>query len=141
MNLANNPSLSDLSLLITGNATYFDTYDIIVDHDSEILIQPSAISTAVMLSKYKFYFKNFSGKEQIGILAAKNLRYLNQLYKNLLFCWENNLKGKVNYEQISLLYTLDLWLQSNQINYNDKHTDIVSSFFNADVRPAEQKEI
>jgi hypothetical protein len=115
MNLFYNPTLTDLSMLIACYANYHDHYDIIVDHDGEVFIKPSAEAGTRNLSRFKFYFEKLHGKAYIGILAAKNLRYLNQLYKNLLYCWSNDLKGSIDYEEISSLQTLNNWLTSNHI--------------------------
>ena len=129
MNLTNNPSLSDLSRLIAFYPNYHDNYDLIVDHDSEVFIQPSTKGTARGLKKYKFYFSGLTGKEQIGIIAARNLRYINQLYKNLVYCWENNLKGKIDYDEITNMKRLNDWLEINNISTIPGDTVLPSAFY------------
>lgn len=129
MNLFDNPSLTELSVLIAHNANYYSDYDVMVDHDGEVMIEPAVFMTQKRLNKYKFYFRGLHGKSQIGVMAAKNLRYLNQLFKNLVYCWENNLKGVIDYDEISGIQTINQWLEINKISTNTDTTDIMSYFF------------
>jgi hypothetical protein len=132
MNLFNNPSLTELSVLIARNANYFKIYDIIVDHDGEVLIEPSNSISKKILNKYKFYFTGLHGKANIGIIAAKSLRYLNQLYKNLVYCWENDMTGAIDYDKISSMQHIKSWLEINNIGSPEERSDIVSTFFKKD---------
>lgn len=102
MNLFYSPSLSQLSALIGNNHDHFSYYDIIVEHDGEVLLEQSTGQKIELLHKYRFYFKDFLyGKSCLGIEAARNLQFLNQLYKNLMYCWENGLMGSVNFYEIT----------------------------------------
>lgn len=102
MNLFYSPSLSQLSALIAGCNDYHDYYNLVIEHDGEVLIEPSSARKSHLLPKYKFYFKDFLyGKSCLGTEAAKNLQYLNQLYKNLVYCWENDLSGSLNFNEIT----------------------------------------
>src|SRR5262249_49100435 len=81
---------------------YFSYFDIIVEHDGEVLLQPSTGRKIELLHKYRFYFKDFLyGKSCLGMEASRNLQFLNQLYKNLMYCWESNLMGPVNFDEIT----------------------------------------
>src|SRR5687768_12566865 len=102
MNLFYSPSLSQLSALIAGCHDHLNYYDILIEHDGEVLIEQSSAGKSHLLPKYRFYFKDFLyGKSCLGTEAAKNLQYLNQLYKNLLYCWENDLSGSINFNEIT----------------------------------------
>jgi hypothetical protein len=118
MNLFYQPTLSQLSRLIAANANYHQRYDLIIDHDGEVLLEVSSLKP---LNRYKFYIRGLTGKEQIGILASRNLRYINQLYKNLVYCWENKITGAIDYEEISLKQTLHFWLEMNRITPKEIH--------------------
>lgn len=122
MNLFNNPSLTELSHLISSIASYHDHYHVMVDYDGEVLIAPSFSPAAVPLHKYKFYLTGLTGKANIGIIAARNFRYLNQLYKNLLYCWENALKGSIDFEEITNVQTINYWLESRNISAISRNT-------------------
>jgi hypothetical protein len=118
MNLFNNPTLSELSQLISLNSNYYSSYDLIVDHDGEVILEPSSAKSPEQLKKYKFYIRGLQGKANIGIIAARNLRFLNQLYKNLLFCWENEVDGKIDFDMVSNIQTINLWLEINKISHS-----------------------
>ena len=122
MNLLYNPSLSELSEIIARQVNYHQKYDVIVDNDGEVLIELSSYNHASMLNKYKFYFKGLEGKANIGLVAARNFRYLIQLYKSLVYCWENHLRGAVKYDQIASILTINNWLEMNQISPIDVNT-------------------
>src|ERR1041384_4093998 len=120
MNLFYNPSLNDLSLLVMHCANHFDSYDIIVDHDGEVIAELSSEKTRKNRFRYKFFFSKLHGKANIGILGAGNLRFLNQLYKNLIFCWENDLTGEVDFNEVSSLQNINVWLEINNIKSNSE---------------------
>jgi hypothetical protein len=102
MNLFYSPSLSQLSALIAQHHDYSSYYDVLVEHDGEVLIELNSARKNHLLPKYKFYFRDFLyGKSCLGAEAAKNLQYLNQLYKNLVYCWENDLSGSINFNEIT----------------------------------------
>ena len=102
MNLFYSPCLSQLSTLIAKGHDYSHSYNVIVEHDGEVLIELNSARKSHLLPKYKFYFRDFLyGKNCKGAEAAKNLQYLNQLYKNLVYCWENDLSGSINFNEIT----------------------------------------
>lgn len=102
MNLFYSPSLSQLSTIIAKSNDYTNYHHVLVEHDGEVLIELSSERKNRVLPKYRFYFKDFLyGRSCLGSDAAKNLQFLNQLYKNLLYCWENNLSGSVNFNEIT----------------------------------------
>jgi hypothetical protein len=116
MNLFNSPTLTELSALVARHADYHKSYNIIVEYDGEVLIELSSSKSALPLKKYKFYFRGLRGKMHIGIIAARNLRYLNQLYKNLLYCWEHEMAGVIDHNEITSIRTLNYWLENNKIS-------------------------
>lgn len=120
MNLFNSPTLNELSLLLAQNANYFNSYNLIVDHDGEVFLEPSRQGCAKALEKYRFYFSKLKGKSNIGVIAARNLRYVNQLYKNLLYCWDHNIEGEVSIELITSLRTINYWLELNRISFTSE---------------------
>jgi hypothetical protein len=128
MNLFYNPSLTGVCRLIASPANYHDKYDIIIDHDGEVIIEPSSGKTTRTLGRYKFYFRGLQGKASIGILASKNLRYINQLYKNLMYCWENDLKGVIDYNEITNIQTINYWLEINSIKSSDSRPFVPGAF-------------
>ena len=99
MNLFYKPSLSELANLIDQNTLTSPQYHVIVDFDGEVLIDHQASLSPAALSKYKFHF-TMSGKNLFG-QTDRYLNYLNQQFKNLVFCWEKNITGRVNYEEVS----------------------------------------
>lgn len=114
MNLFYSPSLTQLSTLIAFNNDYNNYYDVIVEHDGEVLLQQSLERKSELLHKYRFYFKDFLyGQSCLGREASRNLQFLNQLYKNLVYCWENNLLGSVNFNDITRVLNRDYRVMVN----------------------------
>jgi len=129
MNLFHSPYLSQLSILIAGCTNNSSYYDIIVDHDGEVLIEPSSKRKSNNLPKYKFYFKNFlHGRRCARGGASTNLSYLNQLYKNLMYCWENEMSGSINYNEITLIRNYNYHLEINSYRKASEHYPIASLF-------------
>ena len=115
MNLLYNPSLTSLATLIASNANYHDTYHIIAREQGDVIMQPASCSAITSFHSSRFYFNNLQGKTYIGIMAARDVQYLNQLYKNLFYCWDNNLRGALDYTEISNLQLMSSWLEQNKI--------------------------
>src|SRR5688572_7912718 len=105
MNLFYNPSLSELNNLLEldNQRTQFHNYQVVVDHDGEVVIYHNLNLPKTRLSRFKFYFNGLNHAAGTGYHDIKNLKFLNQLYKNLLFCWEREIKGEVNYSEITRL--------------------------------------
>lgn len=116
MNLFNNPTINELSTLICHHANFFGNYDLLVDHDGEVLIELSGSISSWQLNKYRFYFRNLHGKANIGIIAARNLIYINSLYKNIFYCWKKDLRGSQDYEDITDLRKLTYLLEEKSIS-------------------------
>jgi hypothetical protein len=129
MNLLNHPSLCELSALIGKCDNSKNYFHLIVDHNGEVLIECSSKKIKELLPKYKFHIHGLHGKAYLGINAANNLRYLNQLYKNLLYCWEKNMAGAIDYDKISNIQTDNYWLKINSIAQPAEATATVSHFF------------
>lgn len=114
MNLFYNPCLSQLSTLVAGCNDFFNYYHLVVEHDGEVLIVLSSNDKKHLLPKYRFYYKDFLfGKSCVGFEAARNLQYLNQLYKNLMHCWENELAGSINFNEITDIQNVNYRIMMN----------------------------
>jgi len=133
MNLFHSPSLSELSALIGECNNYKNYFHLVVEHDGEVLLKRNSKKIKVLLPKFKFHISGLHGSAYVGTHAANNLTYLNQLYKNLLYCWENEVTGSVDYDKISNIQNINHWLEMNNISQPAEETDIVSTFFNKDV--------
>ncbi len=101
MNLFYKPSLSELAALIEQTTMKSSNYNVIVDYDGEVLIDSRANLSHDVLGRFKFYFSGMSESNQLGMRTDKYLKFLNQLFKSLMFCWEKDINGRVNYDQIS----------------------------------------
>lgn len=132
MNLFNSPSLTELSALIGQYGNCRNYFHLIVDHDGEVLIECNSKKIREILPKFKFHIRGLRGRAYVGIGAANNLRYLNQLYKNLLYCWEKEMTGTVDYDKISSIQNINHWLEINNIAQPTEETDIISIFFKKD---------
>src|SRR5258706_13383696 len=129
MNLFHSPYLSQLSVLIAGCSSYNNYYDVIVDHDGEVLIEPSSKRKSNTLRQYKFYFKDFlHGRNFVGEGASQNLKYLNQLYKNLMYCWENELSGSLNYNEITLIQNFNYRIEVSSYK-NESEPSVFAPMF------------
>jgi len=129
MNLFHTPYLSQLSILIGSCSNYSGYYDIIIDHDGEVLIELSSKKKSHLLPKYKFYFKHFlHGRNYVGAHASQNLKFLNQLYKNLMYCWENELSGSINYNEITVIQDFNYRIEANCYEKESEHSTIPSVF-------------
>ena len=108
MNLFHKPSLAELASLIESNAQQSDQYNVIVDFDGEVLVDADSAIDEPVLNRYKFYFKSLNPKlhsdENIGFI-----KYLTRLFKNLVFCWEKDLSGKMDYQLISNLQSRSIF--------------------------------
>ena len=119
MNLFHKPSLSELASLIESNTKQAENYNVIVDYDGEVLIDSDSNVGEPVLNRYKFYFTSMNtGKvtgESIGFI-----KYLARLFKNLVFCWEKDLSGKMDYQLISNLQNRSFskrnWFDDNTLN-------------------------
>jgi hypothetical protein len=98
MNLFHNPSISDLSLQIERCPRPETSHHLLVDHDGEVLIEPVGMYSPRFLSRFRFYFAGMQGNARLGYLASRNLKYVNRLFKDLLFCWDTGRHGKVDYQ-------------------------------------------
>jgi hypothetical protein len=138
MNLFYSPSLSQLSTLIAGCHDYLNYYDVLIEHDGEVLIELSASRKSHLLHKYKFYFKDFLyGKSCLGKGAAQNLQYLNQLYKNLVYCWESDLSGSINFNEITRIQDYNYRVMVND-SIKEFAREYASAFFKLRARAIPQ---
>lgn len=114
MNLFNNPSISALSTLINKNQNLY-SYSVVVDHDGEVILKASNESSEV-LDQYKFYFSGIQKIKFAGINDERDLKFINQLYKNLMFCWENDLNGFIDYNIITNIQFNMYWLEMKKVS-------------------------
>lgn len=129
MNLFQNPTITELSTLIACKADYHYKYDILVDNDGEVLIELTTVRHTARNKKNRFYFRGLHGIEHIGVIASRNLSYMNRLHKNLLYSWENNMKGFVDFEEITSIRTINYWLEKNNIPTRKEVIPMTSIFF------------
>ena len=107
MNLFHKPSLAELASLIESKTHEADQYNVIVDFDGEVLIDSDATVGEPVLNRYKFYFKSMNPKQHPGE-SIGFIKFLTRLFKNLMFCWEKDLSGKMDYQLISNLQSRTL---------------------------------
>ena len=119
MNLFYSPTLSELYNLLEGKDQTSAGYNIIVDNDGEVIIDQHSSVPESKLSQYKFYFNSIAPVFNPGMTKIKSLKFLNQLYKNLLFCWEKGLTGKVDYQSVSRLQNMLYHREINSFRKND----------------------
>jgi hypothetical protein len=115
MNLFYNPSISEFAALFgqSGNAT--GNYNIVVDFDGEVLLDREGALTDAKLKKFKFYFKGLHESLHAGYRSARKLKLLNQIYKNLLFCWEQGVSGSVECNEISRIQNYRYRIEQHEI--------------------------
>jgi hypothetical protein len=101
MNLFYKPSLSELASLIEQSTKDSENYNVIVDYDGEVLIDSEANLSKKVLDRYKFYFPKLRESFSRGKHSISYLKYLSQLFKNLVFCWDKEISGNVDYQLIS----------------------------------------
>ena len=119
MNLFYSPTLSELYNLIESREKLCACYNIIVDNDGEVIFEHHSNIPESKLSKFRFYLNGIGpGLEQENS-KIKNLKFLNQLYKNLLFCWEKGMTGKIDFQSVSKLQNMFYQKEINSIRKND----------------------
>lgn len=102
MNLFYHPTLSELSKIIDNHCNWKSLSTLIVDHDGEVIIEPYIHANRADLARFRFYFKGYMwNKSYRSDEPIENLKFLNQLFKNLLYCWENNMRGCIDYNEIT----------------------------------------
>ena len=118
MNLYNNPSLNELRELISACGNTDNNYKVLVDFDGEVMIEPYSKSEPVLkFYKFKFFFKEIlQGKASVGPGAAKNDKWINHIYKNLIFSWQEDLKGAIAQNDLHQLQSLSAWEKASTEN-------------------------
>ena len=107
MNLFNKPTQYQLKELIAACEDMQNYYDLIVNNEGEVIIMLSVESSIEMLNKFRFYFRALlRGRNTIGKEAAQNQNYIHQLFNDLIFCFNNNMCGQVNYDSVSRIRNL-----------------------------------
>ena len=121
MNLFYNPTLTELHALVEQGNDQVDinNYKVVVDNDGEVIVDFEAVLPESKLSRFKFYFKGLHDVFGPGFKKVKNLKFLNQLYKNLVFCWEKGISGPVDFQEISKLQNILYHKEISSMMKND----------------------
>ena len=102
MNLFNNPTPDQLKEMIAACDDLHNYYDIIVNDEGEVFIMLTVQSSIEMLNEFRFYFRALlRGRNTIGKEAAQNQSYIRQLFNDLVFCFNKNMRGQINYDSVS----------------------------------------
>lgn len=132
MNLFYYPTLADLNSLILKCDPNINYYDIKVDHDGEVLIEPSLQKKRSMLYRYRFYFSRaLKGIDFLDEHLAENKRRVNQILNDLIFCWDNNLKGSIHHDELMRTETNSYWKHHMKKVKNAAHKKINASVTSA----------
>ena len=121
MNLFYNPTLSELHALVdqVNEQAEDQNYKVVVDNDGEVIVDFNASFPESKLPKFKFYFNGLNSVFGPGFKRVRNLKFLNQLYKNLVFCWEKGISGPVEFQEISRLQNILYHKEINSLRKND----------------------
>ena len=118
MNLTKYPSIEKLKKLLSQRHNAKNNFHLIVDNDGEVLLIESEVNKlndllqlSEIMPKYKCHISGLHGHIYSGIDNINNLKYLNQLYKNLIYCWVNKLAGEIDYDDISGKQNVNQWLE------------------------------
>ena len=133
MNLSNQPSLTKLSLVLAQCEHSGGELCLLVNDDGEVTSIASTVSNiGEITSRNKFHIVGLRRSDFSGNKSVNYLKYLNQLYKSLTFCWENNLTGALDYDIISNILNA---IQKNEqkIESPAAENDIISIFFNNNI--------
>ncbi len=113
MNLSKYPRLSELSKLTQQVKKEQNYYDIVVEHDGSVRLEITQELSGT--NEFRFCFKQCLLKSKYPNKdAIKNLKFLNQLYKNLLYCWEFNMTGVIDPDDITGIINLQHRQEANQ---------------------------
>lgn len=117
MNLSRKITINELCDLISRCKGSSAEYHLVVDMKGEVIILDSQDISRSARNGYKFYFfdflKGLDGKE-----AIKNQKFINQLFKNLMYCHEYHLEGRVDQPVINRVQNLSYWLRNNALPGN-----------------------
>jgi hypothetical protein len=103
MNLFYNPTLSELDSLVENGVNEPERCNLMVDFDGEVLVLSEGLVSPQSLSQFKFYFPSVSTINNYQSPSVDKIIYLNQLFKDLVFCWEMGLEGSMDFEHINKL--------------------------------------
>ena len=135
MNLFHTPTLTELSKLLRNFGTYKNYFHIMVEYDGEVLIERNSEKTKIQLSKYKFHIDGLRGEACVGDEGSNNLEFLGQLYKILIYCWERELTGAIDFNKISYLLNVNYWLEMNSIAHHEEiENSLIPALFKKDSR-------
>ena len=88
MNLFNDPSLQELSILLSQCDNSAANHNLVVDYDGEVLIDPDLQQPEIDLNRFKLRITlKATGKELIN----RGSSWMHTLLSKLVYCWENNL--------------------------------------------------
>ncbi len=130
MNLYNNPSITQLKPLIAQCENLLIYYDLMVNHEGDVIIKPTAESSIEDLTKYNFYFRAFlRGRHSVGKAAINNSTYLNQLLKDLMYCHENNMHGEIDHDELAKVQYIYSLIRGREEKRELQTADITVPFF------------
>lgn len=133
MNLSKYPTIAKLRTLLSQRQHFRNNFHFIIDFDGEVILIESEVKKlndlldiSEIMPKYKFHISGLSGRTYSGINSVNNLKYLNQLFKNLIYCWVNNLTGAIEFDDISGKQNINQWLE---IKVEQASAENVTSIF------------
>ena len=100
MNLYQSPNVLELAILLCEDSTIEQSFSLAVDDTGEVLLEKGIPTRNNAVTRFKFYIHDMKIKFNFGALTTFNLSCLGELYKNILFCWENNIEGIIDYDII-----------------------------------------
>ena len=87
MNLFINPSLKELSKLLSQCDASAPNHNIVVDYDGEVLIDPDLEQPEIDLDKFKLRVRLHATSKD---LFNRGSLWMRNLLNNLVYCWEHN---------------------------------------------------
>jgi hypothetical protein len=115
MNLFYHPSLSDLAELFTRREKPTGNFNIIVDYDGEVLIEKEGKIPEDTLRRFKFYIKDLHASLHSGFRSARKLKLLNDIYKSIMFCWEQDISGPIRPDTINRIQEYKYQIEQSEI--------------------------
>jgi|GEM_PF-3136623 len=115
MNLFDGSDLSELYRLVAGCNDDANFYDLLVGHDGEVRIVSTSRDAKHSMAGCRFYFKACLHGNSSP--ESHNQKFLNQLYKNLLYCWEHDMQGALNQDDIIRWQNYSYWLRNSRSHH------------------------
>jgi hypothetical protein len=124
MNLFHNPTTEKLQIMIACCSDLQNFYDVIVDHDGEVMIKLSAETSTEKIREFRFCFRGLlRGRHAVGEVAAKNKHYIDQLFMDLSYCWSHQMHGIINHDDIAKIQSIIFCLKGSINRMKWEYTD------------------